>query len=192
MGGGVSSVTKIKSYEDKKVQSRSIQDEAVSVRSKSSAIKLLMRQENSRGFFQDYIHKNKDNLNFASYMNYYLDLNRLNIIKDEKIKRNAIEELINKYSSLQGPFLSMHDDLRNDLNMPISNKSQIDMIIIQAKEEALIKLNPIFDEFVNSESYKEWQKTENKREINFRSTPSSNRIGSPDNIAMPENTNYKT
>jgi hypothetical protein len=189
MGGGVSSATKIKSYEDKKVQSRSIQDEAVSVRSKSSAIKLLMRQESSRGFFQDYIHKHKDNLNFSSYMNYYLDIDRLNIIKDEKIKRNAIQELISKYSSLQGPFLSMHDDLRNDLNMPISNKSQIDMIIIQAKEEALIKLNPIFDEFVNSESYKEWQKSENKREINFRSIHSSNRIGSPDDIAMPENTN---
>lgn len=159
MGGGMAKPKYGNSQSDK--DSRSVQDEAISFRSKTSAIKMLLRQEESRAYCRKYIlatDKGKE-----VYLSYYEDAKMLKGDVDE------IKFFVKKYSKLENSIATLHAEITDAMVLAKSNRNQLAMLVGRCQDEALVKLSPIFNEYLKSSFYADYLSAEKQREIRHQS-----------------------
>ena len=156
-------------------QGRSVQDEAISFRSKTSAIKILLRQEDSRASYKKYILAS-DKANIEVYLTYYEDAKMLKGDVDE------IKLFLKKYSKLDSNIESLHDEITDAMLLSKSNRGQLLTLLGRCQEEALVKLSPVFNEYLKSSVYADYLSADKKREIRHHADNYARLDGSPCHI----------
>ena len=170
MGGGTSKNTAKSATHQARGRRNSVQDEAHSVRSKNDALKMLLKNESSKLAFQNYL-RPKDSA-AVNVIDYYIKVDELKKENSLTAFRSKVVALINVYGSLSlGSVESKKiscDDLSNLLDTSKTDeqlsksRNDILMLLHKTQDECLLKLNPSFIEYLESDAYKEWNRKEVK------------------------------
>jgi len=138
---------------------RSVQDEVAAIKSKTAAVKLLLKQAGSREAILKHLNFSRTDL--LIYYSYYFELDDLKSLEqDLPAKNTKLSEVIEKYKELKDSFTKIHQEIQDALIMPSTNRTVIEGLIQQAKTEALLRLNTTFEEYRTSSFYKDWMDTE--------------------------------
>jgi hypothetical protein len=150
---------------------KSIQDDARSFYSKASAIKLLIRGEDSRRAFRNFLETNSAHMADVAYLDYYLMLDSikicggtdsskrqkyLDVIEQWERKKEAAKECV----AIQAIVSTMQswkstDELTDSELCELMGRSQEDILGI---------LTPNFEQFVASKQYLQWNKQQTSLE----------------------------
>lgn len=139
----------------------SVQDAAAAIKAETAAVKLLMKQTAARESIHGFLTSNRTDL--LVYYSYYVELDDLKILDHDLPSKNSkLCEILDQYKDLLDPFRKVHQDIRDALILPSTNRSVIEGLIQQAKTEALLQLNSTFDQYRRSPFYIEFEKSQKR------------------------------
>ena len=160
---------KITNVVGKPVEKKSIQDDARSFYSKASAIKLLIKGEESRKAFRLYLEQCHTD-GEVEYLDYYLTV--------EGVKKNGGDNtnLRRQYMDIIHQYEAKAETSKHPVAVAIANSThswkgadtltdiELFKLMTRSQEDILCILTPNFEAFVASKYYLEWSKNQNKME----------------------------
>jgi PleD family two-component response regulator len=157
---------------NKRVQSadvgKSVQDEAHSVRSKTSAFKLLFKSEGSRTSLLSYIKSNCKESKLLDYASCFQKIDELKKIDNDRLFYDESKQI---YANLSGMKDSdINSRLMEKLGICVTKANSRFEIIQEfqlVQESMLLSLNPIFTEYLKSNEYNTWLKEEKSVEVSI-------------------------
>ena len=147
----------------------SIQDDARSFRSKSAAIKMLIRTEDSRQAFRSYILKTLTK-GEVEYLDYFL---AVEAIKkgghDKQTMHKQFRAIIKQYElkshDTNHPVVtSIYATTHSWQGIDTLNEAELLKLMNRSQEDILSILTPNFEKFIESKVYQEYTKGQNARE----------------------------
>ena len=160
---------KITNAVGKPVEKKSIQDDARSFYSKASAIKLLIKGEESRKAFRLYLEQCHTD-GEVEYLDYYLLV--------DGVKKNGGDQasLRRQYMEIIQQYAAKAETSKHPIAIAIANSThswkgadtltdvELSKLMMRSQEDILGILTPNFEAFVASKFYLEWTKNQNKME----------------------------
>jgi Regulator of G protein signaling domain len=161
----------------------SIQDDARSFRSKTGAIKMLIRGEDSRTAFRAYLIKTHSN-GEVEYLDYFLAVETIKKSGAEKADlHTAFLGLIKEYelkaaTTKQAVVMAIHETTHSWQGIDTLTEPELLKLMNRSQDEVLSILTPNFEKFIASKVYLEYTKGQNAREKRR-----SSGVGLPPNTA---------
>lgn len=147
----------------------SIQDDARSFRSKSGAIKMLIRGEDSRQAFRSYMIKTQPK-GEVEYLDYYLAVEAIKKSGATKAgMREAFLSIVKEYevkaeSSKHPVVMAIHETTHSWQGIETLGEAELMKHMTRSQDEVLNILTPNFEKFISSKVYLEYSKGQNDRE----------------------------
>ena len=150
-------------------KTNSIQDDARSFRSKSGAIKMLIRSEESRQAFRSYILKTLTR-GEVEYLDYFL---AVEAIKkgglDKQAMHKSFRAIIKLYeikaTETKHPVvMSIYETTHSWQGIDTLNEAELLKLMNRSQDDILSILTPNFEKFIESKLYQEYNKGQNDRE----------------------------
>ena len=147
----------------------SIQDDARSFRSKSGAIKMLIRGEDSRQAFRSYMIKTQPK-GEVEYLDYYLAVEAIKKSGATKAgMREAFLSIVKEYevkaeSSKHPVVMAIHETTHSWQGIETLGEAELVKHMTRSQDEVLNILTPNFEKFISSKVYLEYSKGQNDRE----------------------------
>lgn len=147
----------------------SIQDDARSFRSKTGAIKMLIRAEESRLAFRAYIVKTHPK-GEVEYLDYYLAVEALKKRGVDKAElHQAFLDLIKEYelkseSTKHPVVMAIYETTHSWQGLATLTQPELLKLMTRSQEEVLSILTPNFEKFISSKLYQEYSKGQNAKE----------------------------
>ena len=154
-----------------------VQEEAASFRSKSSSIKMMMRNQAYRKSFFKFLensHKGKEIL-----MDYFLLIETLKKNREKDVKRAQFMEAIETYEKKatgmppDAPESLIHASTHHWKGVPNLNDEELGKHIERSQDDILLALTPLFETFLESPYFAEVKEAESKDEKRRFSTQSA-------------------
>jgi hypothetical protein len=151
----------------KEINKVSMQDEARSFRSKTGALKILLRQDGSRKAFQVFLRKAHQQ-GQEELVDYYITLEVIKRIIDKKEARQRSQEVIAQYQARaekkESAAILIYETLHSWKGVDKLTDDELRIHMGRSAEEVMGILSPLFEQFVASKDYVEWTKEETKLE----------------------------
>ena len=151
----------------KKPEKKSMQDDARSFYSKASAIKLLIRGEDSRKAFKNYLEQTHPEGD-VEYLNYYLLVESIKKSGDNSSRRRQYMELIQQYETKAQTKQHIATQIAATMHSWKGSETLPDdelfKLMARSQDDVLAILTPNFEAFVASKFYAEWTKNQNSME----------------------------
>ena len=147
----------------------SIQDDARSFRSKSGAIKMLIRGEDSRQAFRSYMIKTQPK-GEVEYLDYYLAVEAIKKSGTTKAgMHEAFLSIVKEYevkaeSSKHPVVMAIHETTHSWQGIETLGEAELVKHMTRSQDEVLNILTPNFEKFISSKVYLEYSKGQNDRE----------------------------
>lgn len=147
----------------------SIQDDARSFRSKSGAIKMLIRGEDSRQAFRSYMMKTQPK-GEVEYLDYYLAVEAIKKSGTTKAgMHEAFLSIVKEYevkaeSSKHPVVMAIHETTHSWQGIETLGEAELVKHMTRSQDEVLNILTPNFEKFISSKVYLEYSKGQNDRE----------------------------
>ena len=147
----------------------SIQDDARSFRSKSGAIKMLIRGEDSRQAFRSYMIKTQPK-GEVEYLDYYLAVEAIKKSGATKAgMREAFLSIVKEYevkaeSSKHPVVMAIHETTHSWQGIETLGEAELVKHMTRSQDEVLNILTTNFEKFISSKVYLEYSKGQNDRE----------------------------
>jgi Regulator of G protein signaling domain len=172
--GATSSITmpgilKLSSQNKPTDKGSSIQDDARSFRSKSGAIKMLIRGEDSRQAFRSYMIKTQPK-GEVEYLDYYLAVEAIKKSGATKAgMHDAFLTIVKEYevkaeSSKQPVVMAIHETTHSWQGIETLGEAELLKHMTRSQDEVLSILTPNFEKFISSNVYLEYSKGQHDRE----------------------------
>ena len=140
-----------------------MQDEARSFRSKTGAIKIILRADGSRKAFQNFLKKTHQK-GEEELVDYYMSLEVVRKIIDKKKFRDEAMQLIHTYKARADKKDSaaemIYETLHSWKGLENLTDEEFKAHMTRSAEEVVGILSPLFEKFVASKDYGEWTKEE--------------------------------
>ena len=153
----------------KKPEKKSMQDDARSFYSKASAIKLLIRGEESRKAFKSYLEQTHPEGD-VEYLNYYLLVESIKKSGDDKSHlRRQYMDLVQQYETkaqtTKHPIATqIASTMHSWKGIETLPDDELFKLMARSQDDVLAILTPNFEAFVASKFYAEWSKNQNTME----------------------------
>ena len=145
----------------KDASSRSIQDEAHSLRSKTSTVKMLIKNKNSRKAFYNFLEeteKGKEEL-----LDYFLFIESIKRVKDDEIEasRKKFITVIAQYKRKSSgkasdlPCTVIYNSTQTWKDVRILSTTDLIKMMSLSQNEVLVAITPLFESFLLSNFYTE-------------------------------------
>lgn len=154
-----------------------VQEEAASFRSKSSSIKMMMRNQAYRKCFYNFLvntHNGKEEM-----MDFFLLVETLKKTREKEAKRSQFMEAVEKYEkkaagkSTEAPETVIYNSMHHWKGVSNLSDEELAKHIERSQDDILLALTPLFETFLVSTFFQQVKEAENREEKRrFSSTTS--------------------